>query len=576
MLQGSQPSCFAVFREFPDRPKGKDIFLGADMDLNMYLYGMRIVCILCFFITLAACDAERSDHTIFRFNQVQGVESLDPAFAKNLNIMWHIQAIYNRLIEYDENLNIQPSLAKTWSISADRTTYTFQLRTDVWFQDNEAFPNGRGRRMTSYDVVYSFERILDPEVASPGAWIFNGHVDTVQPFVAVNDSVFEIHLQHPFNPMMGILSMQYCSVVPHEVVEKWGTDFRSHPCGTGPFQLQHWEESVALTYRRNPRYWEVDDKGIRLPYVDGLKVTQVDSKASEFLMFMQGKIDFMNGFDAAFKDQVLNKQGQLKADYVTRIAMQKRPYLNVEYLGILMDSMKQPQRALLYKKLRQAINYGFDRRKLIMYLRNNISFAAESGIIPRGLAGYDSSSVKGYTYQPEKARQLINEVKAELGQLPKLTLLSNDNYSDRCNFIASQLGQLGLSIQVEIMQPSLLREQMSNKQAPFFWATWIADYPDAEVYLSMFYGKNDAPPNYTRFKNAEFDAYYERSLTTSTEQERIQLYQQMDRILIEEAPCIPLFYDEIVHFLQKNVSNWTCSSLNMPDWKRIRLKPSKH
>lgn len=542
---------------------------------NMYLYGMRSVLMILFFLALAACDPRRSDKTIFRFNQVQGVESLDPAFAKNLNIMWHIQAIYNRLIEYDENLRIQPSLAKTWSISEDRKTYTFQLRTDVWFQNNEAFVNGQGRRMTADDVVYSFNRILDPQVASPGAWIFNGHIDTLQPFVAANDSVFEIHLLHPFNPMMGILSMQYCSIVPKEVVEKWGADFRSHPCGTGPFQLQHWEEGVALTYQRHPKYWEFDSQGVRFPYVDGLKVTQVDSKASEFLMFMQGKIDFMNGIDAAFKDQVLNKQGRLKADYINRIAMQKRPYLNVEYLGILLDSNKQSQNVLLHKKLRQAINYGFDRRKLIMYLRNNISFAAESGIIPRGLAGYDSLQVKGYTYQPVKAKQLISEVKEELGQLPKITLLSNDNYSDRCNFIASQLGQLGLSIQVEIMQPSLLREQMSNEQAPFFWATWIADYPDAEVYLSMFYGKNAAPPNYTRFKNSTFDHYYEQSLITSDEKERIRLYQSMDRILIEEAPCIPLFYDEMVHFLQKNVSNWTCSSLNMPDWKRIRLKPTK-
>jgi ABC-type oligopeptide transport system substrate-binding subunit len=106
---------------------------------------------------------------------------------------------------------------------------------------------------------------------------------------------------------------------------------------------------------------------------------------------------------------------------------------------------------------------------------------------------------KGYSYQPERAKKLIEEVRAEAGSIPSITLLSNDNYSDRCNFIASQLSNLGLDIKIEIMQPALLREQMSNSNASFFWATWIADYPDAESYLTMFYGKNTAPPNYTRF-----------------------------------------------------------------------------
>ena len=524
-----------------------------------------------FLMGLWSCQERIQTRKIFRLNQVQGVETLDPAFAKNLNIMWHTNVIYNRLIEYNSRLEMVPSLAKRWHISSDRRVYTFILRDDVFFQDNPAFEGGRGRRMIASDVVYSFNRLMDPATASSGAWIFNDRVDTLKPFVAVNDTTVEIRLLSPFNPMMGILSMQYCSVVPYEVVEKWGSDFRAHPCGTGPFQLQDWEEGVALTYRRNPHYWEKDSQGVVLPYIDGIKVTQVDSKASEFLMFMQGKLDFMNGIDAAFKDQVLSKQGELKKDYQSKIRLQKHPYLNVEYLGILLGEGNNRSTVLQDKKLRQAINYGFDRKKLITYLRNNISQPAHSGMIPIGLPGYDSNLVKGYTYQPEKAQQMIAEWKKENGPLPEITLLSNDNYSDRCNFIASQLRQLGLNIRVEIMQPSLLREQMSSSQAPFFWATWIADYPDAEAYLSMFYGENTAPPNYTRFKNEQFDDLYRQALTVSDEQERIKLYQAMDRIIIEEAPCIPLFYDEIIHFLQFRVKGWNYSSLNLPDLKRIDL-----
>jgi peptide/nickel transport system substrate-binding protein len=232
-----------------------------------------------------------------------------------------------------------------------------------------------------------------------------------------------------------------------------------------------------------------------------------------------------------------------------------------------------PQKILLNKKIRQAINYGFDRNKLVTYLRNSIGVPAHAGIVPASLPGYDTNLVKGFTYQPELAQQLINEVKKENGgKLPSITLLSNDNYSDRCNFIASQLTSLGLEINIEIMQPSLLREQMSNSKAPFFWATWIADYPDAESYLTMFYGKNTAPPNYTRFKNKTFDLLYEESLTTDQEARKIDLYQQMDRIIINEAPCVPLFYDEVMHFTNKRVSNWKTNSLNLIELKEVVIK----
>ena len=520
-----------------------------------------------------SCTPSNSNKKIFKLNQVQGVESLDPAFAKNLNIMWHVHTIYNRLIEYDENMNVKPSLAKSWTISDDRLVYQFVLRDDVFFHDNEVFENGKGRKMTAQDVAYSFNRIIDEQTASPGAWIFNDRVDTLNPFVAVNDTVFEMRLLRPFNPMLGILSMQYCSIVPHEVVEKWGKDFRSHPCGTGAFKLQDWEEGVVLTYRKNEHYWEKDSAGQTLPYIDGIKATFIDSKATEFLLFMQGDLDFMNGIDVSFKDQVLTKTGELKSLYQSKFKLSKHAYLNVEYLGFLVDQEKQPQQILLNKKIRQAINYGFDRTKLVTYLRNNIGVPAQAGIIPVSLQGYDTTLVKGYHFQPEKARQLIEEVKKEMnGQLPIVTLLSNDNYSDRCNFIASQLSALGLTINIEIMQPSLLREQMSNVQTPFFWATWIADYPDAESYLTMFYGKNTAPPNYTRFQNDTFDRLYEESLVTPSEERKIALYQAMDNIIIEEAPCVPLFYDEVMHFTNRRVQNWKCNSLNLIELKEVKLE----
>ena len=149
-------------------------------------------------------------------------------------------------------------------------------------------------------------------MASPGAWIFNRKVDTLQPFKAIDDSTFQLKLLRPYIPILGIISMQYCSVVPKEAVEKYGTDFRRHPVGTGPFQFVAWEEGQALVLKKNPHYFEKDSAGNRLPYLDGIKVSFYDSKATEFLLFRQKQLEFINDIEASFKDEVLTKKGTLR------------------------------------------------------------------------------------------------------------------------------------------------------------------------------------------------------------------------------------------------------------------------
>ncbi|MEO7048519.1 MAG: ABC transporter substrate-binding protein, partial [Ferruginibacter sp.] len=227
---------------------------------------LRIFILPLFLLFLYSCNSHtHPDKKIFHYNETSGIASLDPAFAKNQSIMWAIHQLYNTLIEVDDNMQLKPSLAKSWQFSNNNKTITFLLRNDVFFQDDAAFANGKGRQMNAQDVLYSFARIIDKNTASPGAWIFNNRVDRVQPFVAINDSVFQINLLQPFQPILGILSMQYCSIVPHEAVEKYGNDFRRHPVGTGPFAYVAWEEGQALILKKNNHYFEKDSSGYTLP-----------------------------------------------------------------------------------------------------------------------------------------------------------------------------------------------------------------------------------------------------------------------------------------------------------------------
>lgn len=533
--------------------------------------GPTVLLTLCL---LGACHspADRSGKKVFTYNESDGIATLDPAFAKNRSIMWAVHQLYSTLVETDDKLNIVPGLARSWEVSADRRTWTFHLRTDVYFHDDHAFPSGKGRRLTAADIVYSFNRLLDPATASSGAWIFHDRIDTSTPFSTLNDSTFQLKLLRPFNPILGLLSMEYCSAVPREVVEKYGKDFRSHPCGTGPFRFRSWEEGQALILLKNENYFEKDSARRPLPYLDAVKVTFNDEKAAEFLQFVQGQLDFINEIDPSFKDEILSKKGELKKDWKEKIHLSVTPQLNTEYLGILVDSTNElvRQSPLRLKQVRQAINFGFDRRKMMLYLRNSLGLPAESGFVPAGLPSFDSTTVHGYHYDPEKARTLLAAAGYPGGNgMPPIRLLTIPVYGDFATFIARQLEDIGVHINIEIVQKSLLLEETAQSKALFFRGSWLADYPDAENYLSVFYSKNPAPPNYTRYHDPGFDRLYEQSLQQTTDSIRYRLYREMDQHIIDAAPVVPLWYDEVVHLVNPRVHGLEPNALNLLELRRV-------
>lgn len=525
---------------------------------------------------LFSCSGKKEQNKrIFRYNQPEGIGSLDPAFAKNQAIMWGVHQLFNTLVEVDDNLQIKPSLCKRFVISADRLTYTFILRDDVYFHDNAAFPGGKGRKMTAADIAYSLRRITNSATASPGAWIFNNRVAAADGFNALNDTTFQLKLLRPFHPILGILSMQYCSVVPHEAIEKYGAGFSRNPCGTGPFKFTRWEEGQVLLMARNEKYFERDSLGKHLPYLDGIRVSFLDNKATEFLEFTQGRLDFVNDIDASFKDEVLTKKGELRKAWQGKVILSKHSFLNTEYLGILADTTNDlvKNNPLKIKAVRQAINYGFNRNKMIMYLRNSLGTPAQSGFVPAGLPAYDSAKLKGYYYDVAKARELLKTAGFPDGKgLPEIKLLTIPVYAELGSFVAKQLEDIGVKVQVEVVQKSLLLEQTAKSEAMFFRGSWMADYPDAENYLSVFYGGNPAPPNYTRYKNPAYDKLYEKALLEEHDSTRYGLYRQMDSMIIADAPVVPLWYDMVIRLIQPYVKNFHANSLNLLELRKVRIE----
>jgi oligopeptide transport system substrate-binding protein len=530
-------------------------------------------------LVLSACrtGSSSSRKTIFNINLDEGLTSLDPAFCRNQNTIWMDNQLYNGLLQVDDSLKIQPCIAKSWEISPEGSVYTFHLRNDVYFHNDPLFTNGIGRKAVASDFVYSFGRLIDPKVASSGSWIFSDKVESKQSFIALNDTTFRIKLRQPFPPLLILLTAQYASVVPHEVVDYYGKDFRSHPVGTGPFKFKYWKEGEVMAFLKNEKYWEKDKNGSSLPHLDAIRATFISDKQTAFMEFVTGKIDFLNDIDGSYRDDILTKSGKVTQKYKGKFILNSAPYLNTMYLGMLVDSslpiVKHSPLKIL--KIRQAINYAIDKQKMIKYLRNSLATPGNAGFIPAGMPGFDAQKVKGYTYNPEKARELLAEAGFPNGRgLPDILLTTTLGYRDLIEYVQGQLEQVGIKTRVEITLGASLRELVSKNGVNFFYGSWIADYPDGEDYLSLFYSKNKVPwgPNYTGFNNKRFDVLFEQAHQQPNDAKRYALYQQMDNLVMQQSPVVILYYDKLVNLYQNNITGYSKNALNLLVLKRVVKK----
>ncbi|MDO4881485.1 MAG: ABC transporter substrate-binding protein [Capnocytophaga sp.] len=520
-----------------------------------------------FFILISCNTNNKEEKQIFRYNEHSNISSLDPAFARTQSNIWAVNQLFTGLVQLDDSLNIKPDIAKSWDISPDGKTYTFLLRNDVYFHKNQCFTPDSTRKVTAKDFLYSFSRINDEKTASPGKWIFQ----YINHFYAKNDSIFTIELNHSFPPFLGLLATKYTSVVPKEAIDFYKENFRRNPVGTGAFCFQLWEENTKLILRKNPFFYEKEN-GTPLPYLDGIAITFLTEKQSEFLQFIQGNLDFINSIDASYKDEILTPQGNLSDKYSDRIKMIKSPFLNTEYIGITLDNVSDISEN---EELRKAIHFGIDRKKMMKYLRNNIGIPASNHFIPKGLEGFSEQKI---SYNPSYSQNIVNNFIHKHQRKPKIKIASDANYLDICEFLQRELQQIGFQCDIDIMLPSTLRQNRALGKLETFRASWIADYPDAENYLSLFYSKNFAPNggNYTHFQNNFYDNLYEKAINENSKEKRIILYQKMDSLIISHLPVIPLYYDENVRFIQKNIDGLSSNPINILQLKKVKKNPKNN
>jgi peptide/nickel transport system substrate-binding protein len=425
--------------------------------------------------------------------------------------------------------------------------------------------------------VFSFNRLYDPRVSSAVSLLSNidrSEKTNYKGFYAPDDSTFIIYLKEPFSAFLSVLTTKYFSVLPYEATELYGQDFRRNPVGSGPFRFKLWEEGTKLVLLKNDRYFETDGKN-RLPYLDAVTISFVKDRETAFMELLNGKYDMLSGADAFNINDVLDKSGNLQPVYAEKFNLQKSTFLKTDYLGMLIDDNMElvKKSPLRIKALRKAINYGFDRVKMVKFFRNNIGYPATAGFIPNGLPSFNDKIVKGYTYDPEKVRQLLIEAGYPDGKgLPEITLHTTDNYLEQTEFIQSQLAENNINIKISVDKASVLRQAVASCEYNFFKKSWVGDYADEENFMSLFYSKNFAPvgTNYTHYKNPDFDILFEKVIREQNREVKNTLYQKMDQMLIDDAPIVPLYYDQVIRLVHKNIKDLNTNPMNLLNLKLVK------
>jgi peptide/nickel transport system substrate-binding protein len=370
--------------------------------------------------------------------------------------------------------------------------------------------------------------------------------------------------------------MPYCGIVPFEAIEYYGREFSSNPVGTGPFYFKNWRRSDKLVLRRNNFFYQSDDLGISLPYLEAVSIRFIPDRQAAFLEFVKGNLDFLTGIDASYKDQLFTKNGQLKERWLKEYNLYRAPFLNTEFIGI--RSTNPSPSYLADSRVRRALNLSIDRISMIRYLKNGIGKAAYGGVIPIGLMGHrkESDWLKPFQYDMDTAISLLTQAGLSTGLndsiLDPIVLSTTSGYRDLCEYLQNAWGNIGIPVQINIMPAASFRDDKSSGSLPVYRASWIADYPDAENYLMLYESKRSAPngPNSSQFKNKGFDSLLVLGKFATTDSMRVNSFQLADKQLHDESRLIPLIYDESIRVLKKEWRGLPTHPMNWLDLRRTR------
>lgn len=479
--------------------------------------------------------------------------TLDPALITDVPGGGIAAKLFNGLVRFNDNLDIVPDIARSWSLSPDQLTYTFHLRGDVRF--------GNGRMVTARDFRYSFERVLSPKTKAPLTWVLDriegaddfisGRASGIAGIRVLDDQTLVLKLEKPFGPFLSLLSMSPAYVVPREEVERLGQDFGTHPVGSGPYVLAEWKHGQHIILSARSDYFEGS------PKLNGIYYRVIPEDLTAVMEFETGRLDVLL--------IPASEYGRYTTAPAWRDLVFGRTGLNSYYIGL--NCTRPPFNDV---RVRRAMNLAIDRQRIFNTIFEKRGVLA-TGPIPPGM--WKTSTLigpaAGYGYDPEKAKALLREAGAE-GATIKIYISADPEVLDIIEIVQSYLKKVGLNAKITQLDWSAFKNAVNDAEPDAFWLSWWADYPDPENFLFPLFhsGSVGSSGNRTRCLDPDLDRLIEAAQRTINEKQRYGLYREAEKRIIQDAPWIFMWHKADYFVIQPWVKDFKIYPLYSID-KRV-------
>ena len=579
---------------------------------------LLILFTVCLIISLCGCRKSNTDELSKRvlYTSAGGkLNTLDPILASDLVSRDMVAEFYDTLVQYDyvsRPYKLIPSmLAEMPKTNNDITTYTFRLRDDLYFIDDPCF-NGKSkaaRKITSKDVVFSLLRLADAHNMSGGYWTIRGKIKGIDDFreksstfkkgdmslydekveglEIIDDHRFSIHLVKPDPRLLYMLAMPYASIVSRDAVEFYGSQFREHPVGSGPFKLSVWRRNHSVELERNSEFRKefftqasrVSDRTKPLPLVDKVVCYLVDQPLASWLMFLKGEMDISSLDKDNFDAVVTKKLKLIPALKKYGIKMWKLPEFQINYIGFCFADPIVGRNL----NLRRAISLAYNVDLRVKHF--NYRLIPAQGPIPPGVAGYDKNFHNIFSeYNLDKAKEYMrkagypNGINPSTGKPLRLTfdLPSTSSQSRQlAELFVNDMKKIGIIIKPSLNNKARFMQKIAKGDMQIFKLSWIGDYPDAENFLQLFYGKNVGGCNRASYSDPIFDKMYEPIISMSDSEARTKLYKAMANYLTKQCPWIFESFPISYRLTHSWLENYIPHDFAFAKWKYLSLDPKK-
>lgn len=531
---------------------------------------------------------------VFRFMSSERIETLLPLQATTLYTQRITSQLFDPILRLDASgSKVIPSVAESFSVSPDGKSYTLNIRKGIYFHPDECL-DGEGRELTADDVKFTLDMSCSGLKINEVSFMLNDRVVGASAFNKASKHAFkaggvsgikvlgrykvQIDLVEAFAGFDKLLTYSGFGVFPKEAYDFYKADLKKHPVGTGPFMMEEFS-SKGIKLKRNPNYWAKDQFGNQLPFLAQIELSYTKNKRDELIAFRERKIDLVLEIPREDVDNILGSLQEAQEGKTVKHKVDSKQSFSVTFLAM-------SQRNPLFKdvRVRKALNHAINRENLVDHVLLGEGYPVMHGFIPN-TEFFPANRVKGPDYNVSKAKALLAQAGFANGTgFPPLVIYVSGNKDAANHLLAKGIAQqlkdnLGLSIAVELINFEKRNEFVKSGKASLWISGWVADYPDGESFLSLFYGKyanlDSEFMNPFKYRSSKFDDLYIRLNKEQDTKKRTDIMVECDQQLVDDAVVIPLVNDDFITMINSRIRNFKTNSLENLDFSSIFIKEPK-